>query len=71
VALKDYYVDPERLYKALKTPVKIDDCDEIEIRFPEMTLVEDRTRPIVKCECGADKLKMPFHSDYCPRYVKL
>jgi len=23
-----------------------------------------------KCECGADKCKAPFHSDWCPKYNK-
>lgn len=24
-----------------------------------------------KCECGADSCKLPFHSDYCPKYKKI
>jgi hypothetical protein len=23
-----------------------------------------------KCECGADKCKLPIHSEWCPKYEK-
>lgn len=24
--------------------------------------------PMLVCECGADKINAPFHSDWCPKY---
>jgi len=31
---------------------------------------EDVPSWLPKCECGADKCKLPVHSEWCPKYIK-
>lgn len=31
---------------------------------------KEMLNPIVKCECGAEVAKVPYHSPWCPKYNK-
>jgi len=48
----------------LPTGYQFYDPKSVEPQLPEAV------NPLIKCECGAEVAKVPYHSPWCPKYNK-